>query len=226
MGVGGSDSRSNGGEAVPTEADERVARAVAGDPDALEELLRAHAPAVRARLEVQPRWRRALDPDDVLQVTCLEAFLRIGGLRTPTVAGFCAWLASVAQNNLRDALRGLQRQKRPDAHGRVTQGPEGESARTLIAALGGGGPTEGTRLADREAIARLHAALERLPETYRVVVTELDLAERGVGEVAEELGRSAGAVHMLRSRAHDRLRELLGAAGDGSAGSEFLEDGA
>ena len=30
------------------------------------------------------------------------------------------------------------------------------------------------------------------------------------GNVAATLERSVGAVHMLRARAHDRLRELLG----------------
>ena len=39
-------------------------------------------------------------------------------------------------------------------------------------------------------------------------------------QVAEALGRSVGAVHMLRARAHDRLRELLGSA------SKFFSDSA
>jgi RNA polymerase sigma-70 factor (ECF subfamily) len=191
--------------------DPRVVRAVEGDPDALEELLRAHAPAVRAALEVQPQWRRSLEPEDVLQVTWLEAFLRVGALRVRTDAGFRAWLVRVAENNLRDAVRGLQRSKRPDAHGRVTHGPDGESARTLLAALAEDGTGASTRLAEREALEHLRDALARLPETYRRVVESVDLAERDVAEVAVELGRSPGAVYMLRSRAHDRLRELLGA---------------
>ena len=37
-----------------------------------------------------------------------------------------------------------------------------------------------------------------------------DLEGRPIAEVAAEMGRSSGAVHMLRARAHDRLRELLG----------------
>jgi DNA-directed RNA polymerase specialized sigma24 family protein len=41
------------------------------------------------------------------------------------------------------------------------------------------------------------------------VVEAVDLAERDVGEVAAELGRSRGAVHLLRSRAHRRLAELM-----------------
>ena len=55
-----------------------------------------------------------------------------------------------------------------------------------------------------------HQILERLPASYRRVVDEVDLAERPVSEVAAELNKSPGAIHMLRSRAHERLRELLG----------------
>ena len=41
-----------------------------------------------------------------------------------------------------------------------------------------------------------------------------------VGDVASELDRSQGAVYMLRARAHDRLKGILGSA------SQFWSDGA
>ena len=192
------------------EEDARVTRAADGDSRALEELLRECSPRLRAGLVLQPRWRRSLDTEDVLQVTFLEAFLRVGSLRTRTLAGFEAWLSRIAGNNLRDAVRGLQRDKRPRAHARITRGPEGESARTLLARLANEQPSVGALVAGREAMDNLRAALERIPETYRRVVEAVDLEERPVAVVAAEEGRSPGAVHMLRSRAHDRLRELLG----------------
>ena len=43
------------------------------------------------------------------------------------------------------------------------------------------------------------------------VIRLVDLEQKPFAEVANELDRSIGAVHMLRSRAHDRLRELLSA---------------
>ena len=197
-------------ESREPQEDERVARAARGDHDALEELLHEHVPGVRSALSIAPRWRRSLDIEDVLQVTYLEVFLRIGSLQARTAAGFRAWLHRIAENNLRDAVRGLGRSKRPEAHGRVTHGAEGESARTLLASLAGDGSTAGTQIAGRESLEELRRALGRLPGTYRDVIQALDLDERPVREVAGEFGRSTGALHMLRSRALDRLRELLG----------------
>lgn len=193
--------------------DVHVVRAVDGDRAALEGLLRECEPMLRARLTVHPRWRRSLEADDVIQVTWLEAFLRIGALRERTRPGFEAWLARIAANNLRDSLRALQRDKRPEAHGRVTRGPAGESARTLLGRLAGEASSVGSRAAGREEVERLRDALQQLPESYRRVVEAVDLQERSVAEVASESGRSPGAVHMLRSRAHDRLREILEQAG-------------
>ena len=191
--------------------DARVVRAAERDGDALEELLREFGTAVAAGLSIDRRWQASFDREDVMQVTYLEAYLRIATLRSRTTEGFRGWLARIAENNLRDALRALQRDKRPDGEGRrrSTRG-SGASAETLMSSLLDSHPTVGSVAAGREAVARLKAAMQRLPDSYRRVVDEVDLAERPVTEVAAELQKSPGAVHMLRSRAHDRLRELLG----------------
>lgn len=190
--------------------DEAVVRAVGGDLAALEGLLRAHAPSVCAELGVDPRWQRSFDRDDILQVTSMEAILRIGSLRSRSVVGFRTWLARIAENNVRDAVRGLESQKRSPVEGRVTHDAQGRSARTLLAMVGGVQPSASAVLNGQEEVARLHRALEKLPSLYRDIVTRVDLEERPVDAIARELGRSHGAVHMLRHRAHERLRELLG----------------
>ena len=50
------------------------------------------------------------------------------------------------------------------------------------------------------------------------VVRLYDIEGRSGPEVATTMGRSRGAVVMLRARAHDRLAELLG------SGSKFFSD--
>ena len=188
---------------------DQIARAAEGDKAELEQLLRQLETELRAGLTIPARWRRSLDAEDVLQVSYLETFLRIGTLRDRTPSGLQAWMRRLVQNNLRDAIRALERDKRPDEKRRVTVGQDGQSARTLLGMIAADAPTVGVRASLKEQIQDLQDAIRRLPASYRTVVQSLDLEERSVAEVAEELGRSRGAVHLLRSRAHDRLGELL-----------------
>jgi RNA polymerase sigma-70 factor, ECF subfamily len=195
---------------MPADLDSaQIERAVAGDAAALEGLLRAVAPDLMSGIDIQPVWRRCLDPDDILQVSSLEAFLRIASLHEPTPAAFRAWIKRIVANNLRDAIRGLEREKRPDPRERITRGAAGESARTLLAALTGTCATPSTPAILAEDVGRLRAVIRALPKSYRRVVERMDLEEADATEVAAEMGRSRGAIHLLRSRAHDRLRELL-----------------
>ena len=132
--------------------DSRVVRAAERDGDALEELLRELGPAIGAGLSIDRRWQASLDPEDVMQVTYLEAYVRMATLRARTTAEFRGWLARIAENNLRDALRALQRDKRPDGAGRrrATRG-DGGSAETLLGSLLDAHPTAGSVAAGREA---------------------------------------------------------------------------
>lgn len=186
-----------------------IEQALEGDRDALERLLQAVMPELRNGLAIQPVWRRSLDPEDVLQISSLEAFLRIQSLRTPTPAGFRAWMQRIVANNLRDAVRGLERYKRGDPRQRVTHGPDGQSARTLLAKLATTNGTASGPAMLAEDVAQLRTCLQLLPTSYRQVVQRMDLDEVDAATVADEMDRSRGAVHLLRSRAHDRLRELL-----------------
>lgn len=198
--------------------DELLARAVDGDANALSALLEEYGPQVRRKLVIGPPWRGLLDAADVMQVTYMEAFLRIGQLASRKIAGFVAWLTRIAERNLRDAIKELTRDKRPDPRRRVTPQPQDDSYAALLDAVG-----FTTHTASRDAVANeaehlLEAAIARLPETYRKVVRACDLEDQSADEVARELGRSPGAVYMLRARAHDRLHELLGST------SKFFSD--
>ena len=192
--------------------DPRIAAAVGGDTDALQELLAESVPWLAPKLSIASKWSRAISREDVIQVTFLEAYLRIRTLREPKFASFRAWLARIAENNLRDAIRDLGRDKRPESRGRLTSGADGESSRTLLARMQSDGTSLESRLDAAAEIERLHAAIGELPESYAFVVRAYDLEERSVAEIAAELGRSPGAIHMLHSRALDRLRELLARA--------------
>jgi RNA polymerase sigma-70 factor (ECF subfamily) len=188
------------------ETGELIQRAVAGEEDALARLLAEHGPRIQNSLTIDRKWRSVLDPADVMQVTYLEAFLQIQDFDPHRPEPFLEWLRRIAKNNLRDAIRGLQRQKRPQPAKRIS-----EDAQTDLLALLGVVTTTPVRQAVREEReARLEAMLDALPEDYGHVVRLYDLQGLPIADVAGRMQRSPGAVHMLRARAHDRLRAMMG----------------
>jgi len=199
----------NGWAIVTPKHHQWVQQAAAGDKDALSNLLEAHGPGVEAALVISQKWQGALDAADVMQVTYLEAFSQIGRFDLTRADAFPAWLRRIAENNLRDAIRSLEARKnappRPmlDAHG-------SDSSLALLDVLTSGAGTPSRTVRTEEARDRLHQALARLPSDYARAVRHYDLEGKPIEEVAALLGRSAGAVYMLRQRAHDRLRTLLG----------------
>lgn len=189
-------------------------QAVCGDADALRALLHEYAPCVRDRLrpKIGKRWRSVLDADDVMQVTCLDAFLYIEQLTARDPASFIAWLSRIAENNLRDAVRILERPKRPQAVRNLGTLPDGSTYVALLELLGSDSTTPSRNVATEEAIKLVDQALGKLPTDYARAVRLYDLEGRPAEEIATEMQRSVGAVHMLRYRGHARLREELGSA--------------
>ncbi len=196
-------------------------RAACGDEDSLCMLLEHYGPIVRDRLKskIGQQWRTSLDEDDVMQVTYLEAFLLINQFKHRGTGSFLAWLSQVAENNLRDALRGLQAAKRPNPKRRVqVSRPNENSFVALVEMLGSTNSTPSRAAARGESERMIEDVLSALPPDYERVVRLYDLEGRSAQEVAEQLGRSTGAIYMLRARAHEKMRGELGNA------SQFFTD--
>ncbi|MCA9286655.1 MAG: sigma-70 family RNA polymerase sigma factor [Phycisphaerales bacterium] len=191
--------------------DPLLRQAVAGDADALGALLLRHGPVVAGRLEIGRSLRGLVEAEDVMQVTYLEAFLHIRRFDPDRGASFEGWLHQIARHNLLDAVRGLGRDKQPPPQRRV-QPDFGESAVALVDLLGVTTTTPSREAGRAECAELVEQALESLPADYARVVRLYDLQGKAIAEVASELGRSPGAVHMLRARAHDALRDRLGSA--------------
>ena len=186
-------------------------KAASGDQEAIAQLLHVYGPLVRQALSISPLWQATVSADDVMQVTYLEAFLRFPQQKPFDAESVTAWLTRVAKNNLKDAIKELDRAKRPNLRRRVRTLPDEDSyfaLAELVAATTGSAPTRCA--SKRENQELLEAAIQRLPSAYEQVVRMCDLAERPTRDVAEALGRSVAAVKMMRMRAHDRLGELLG----------------
>lgn len=190
-------------------------RARRGDQDALADLLALHVPRIRSELEanIPRRLQASLSADDVVQVTCTDAFLGIAKASAPDDQAFAAWLLRAARNNLHDAIRRLDAEKRGGKARRLNPTARTD-ARTFVERLFGADTDTPSRIAMRgESESALERALQALPVDYRSAVRLYDLDGQPIELVARELGRSPGAVHLLRVRAHKRLRELLARAG-------------
>ncbi|HPF40940.1 MAG TPA: RNA polymerase sigma factor [Phycisphaerae bacterium] len=198
-------------DSTPT-TEQLVRQAVAGDADALTALLQAFGPEVERTLQINPVWRSMVEPADVMQVTYLEAFLRIGSFDPDRSESFAGWLRRIAQNNLKDAIRGLERQKQPQPKNRVKPPKFEDSLVGLYEMLEAGISTPSRQVRRKEACQLLESSIRLLPDRYGEVIRRYDLECQSITDVATALGKSAGAVHMLRARAHDRLREQLGSA--------------
>ncbi len=189
-----------------------VERAVRGDRQALADLVERHAEDARRSLgiAIPTRFQSTLSLDDVMQQAYTDAVLGIGRFEHRGDGSFSAWLAALARNNLLNAIRMLDTDKRGGGRGHAVV--DDSSFVQLFEAVGGVSATPSRDVATREAKSAVEASIDRLPELYRNVVRMYDLEERPVGAIAEELGRSAGAIYMLRARAHRMLAELLGTA--------------
>lgn len=189
-----------------------LAAAVGGDADALTTLLGRFGGEVRAVITgaIGQQWRSVIDEDDVMQVTYVEAFLQIRHFQPNGIASFKSWLKRIAEHNLQDAVKELGREKRPNPRNRV-RAPAGheESVMALYDIVGGDSLTPSRVARGKECVGLVEECVRRLPEDYRKVIELYELQSLPIEEVAEQLGRTKGAVFMLRARALDRLKNLL-----------------
>ena len=190
------------------------AQAKSGDPDAIALLLESCASQVAGRIrpKIGTVWQSSFSVEDVMQITFVEAFQQFGRFEGAEERSLVAWLTKIASNNLQDAIRGLERDKRPSPKQREHAAATDETYVTLVEQLGADTTTISSKAAREEMRQLLDAALRKLPTDYGTAIRLYDLQGLSGPEVATQMGRSRGAVHMLRSRGLEQLRKHLGAA--------------
>jgi len=190
-----------------------LSRACDGDSAALVELLQTYTPTLFPELhsKIPDRLRSLLAVEDVLQETYTDVFLSIRGFVSRGDGAFIAWFRKLAQNNLLEAIRALDADKRGGGK-RPASFSVGSDAQTdLISTLlpAATQTTPSQHLSRQETRSSLEAALTELPPHYRLAVQRYDLEGRTIDETAAELGCSPGGVHLVRHRAFKQLRKLL-----------------
>ena len=183
---------------------ELLARARAGDADAVDALMRRSLEPLRAfvRLRTGPRLRARESCSDLVQSACREALGELGELDCGDEGAFRAWLCAVALNKIRSRANYHAAEKR-DANSAVELDAAGGDATLLGAYASVFSPSRDA--AANEEVQRLEAAFDGLEDADRELILQLRVLERTHRDVAAELGKSEVAVRKALSRALARL---------------------
>ena len=181
-----------------------ICSATRGDPVAIEEVLRAYLPRlqrfVHLRLGAQLRARE--DTLDIVQSTVRE-LLQQPDFEWRGEIEFRAWLFQAALHKI------LEKQR---FHGAEKRSPDRE-VQPATAAFGDAMADHASpsRIAGaREELQRLEAAIDKLTEPQREVLTLARIVGLPHAVIAERLGKSEVAVRQLLVRAMAAVGQALG----------------
>ncbi len=161
------------------------------------ELYERYAPMVHGILIAMVAPHEA---QDLAQDVFVRAFEKIGTLADPERVG--PWLAAIARNAGRDALRAAAARGRPAPLQDDVAADRGRTSAGEVAA----GEAEDVAAEARAALA----ALRSLPEAYRETLA-MRLVEGLAGpEIARRTGLTPGSVRVNLTRGMKLLRERLG----------------
>lgn len=171
--------------------DELIALALAGRGDAFGTLVERYERAVY-HLAFRT-MRDGEDAKDAAREAWIKAYRALAGFRPG--APFATWIFTICYRACCDRLAKRKRQsgEEPPDFADPAAGPE----RLFEAA---------------EESARLRAAIDALPEKYRVVITLFHLQGKRYDEIGAVLGLPPGTVKTHLFRAKDLLRAALGPA--------------
>lgn len=136
--------------------------------------------------------RRVADRDEAQDVTAEvfhQALKNIGRFQWRGVP-FAAWLLRIAANALADKWQRASRGVEVQAEDSLEERAESDAGNA----------------AELERHAMLFQLVDRLPADQRMVVLRRFVDQKSIREIAQELGRSEGAVKQLQFRALETLR--------------------
>ena len=171
-----------------TESEERLLiEAAQKDPGRFAELYEQNFHRVYAY--VARRVRDRAETQELTSHVFHQALANLGKFKWRG-APFAAWLYRIAANAIADQARRKVRES--------TEQPDKPSESSTV-----------TDLEEVERRALLFRAVETLPDDQRRVIVLRFSEEKSIKEVADELGRSEGAIKQLQFRGLENLRNRL-----------------
>ena len=180
--------------------DDVVARAVAGERDALQKVLETIRPIVLryVRARIGTAERSGLSADDVAQEVCLAAITALPRYKDQG-RPFLAFVYGIAAHKVADAHRAAAR-NRSEPTEVVPERFAAEAGPEQIAI-------------ESEAAQRMNKLLGILPEKQREILILRVVVGMSAEETAEAVGSTAGAVRVAQHRALARLKSEIIATG-------------
>ncbi len=192
-----------------------LVKAAQGDQESLEFLLAGYAGYlnVLSRGQLAKEIRHRVSPSDVVQETLLEAHRDFHRFHGTDIEAFTAWLRKVLVNNIASAVethlvaakRSIRRER---SLNQLSASVELSHSR-FSAMEGSPHRSPASELDHEQSLMDLAAAIERLPDDYRAVITMRHLDGDSFTQIASHMKRSTGAVRMLWLRAIEQLRKTL-----------------
>lgn len=177
------------GPAIEDDEEQRLlARLRAGDRSAFEALVAPHV-AIARSLAVRMLGNLD-DAEDTVQDALLKSYRAIDSFR----GGFRAWFLRIVYNQAVDSGR---RRSTRSGHESAAAVPEGSPSREAA-------PEQ------RETLARVRAAIARLPERRRAALHLRVVDGMAYAQIGEVLGITAASARVYVVRARHELRERLG----------------
>jgi RNA polymerase sigma-70 factor (ECF subfamily) len=151
--------------------------------------------------------RPKFSPSDVVQESFKEAQNDFDQFHGQSRRELRNWLCGIVRNNLKD----LRRRYRETARRRVgrEQSLDGSGLEALRAQLAVNTPRPDEKVGKEQELESLWQAVQRLPADYQHVLRLHHQQGQSFSDIAQALGRSAGAVRKLWFRAVERLRDEM-----------------
>lgn len=166
---------------------------------------------VLANTQLDQRLRKRLNPSDLVQETMMAAHRDFGAFRGNSPQELVGWLRQILINVLHGAIAKHVKAGKRDIRREVSidqvEVSVDRSAANLASILPAKNDSPSAPLHAEERATALADHLAKLSTDYRDVIVLRNLQGLSFEEVAERMGRSAGAVRMLWLRAIDRFKD-------------------
>ena len=175
-----------------------IEQAKAGSPEALNRLYERSAGRLLAfiRLRLGRDLRARLESRDILQATLLKSLEHLDELKAGETRSVMAWLARIAEHEIRDCADFHHRQRR-DAARELPLDDEAPLPALTRSAL--------SRVILDEQATRLEEAMDGLTPAHREIILLRKFEELSFAEIGRRLGKTEDACRMLLARAMTAL---------------------